>query len=150
MTDLKLARIMAAERTKDCPDKFDDAVQEALIAGWRYQRDGEPDRWRMRRAVADVVRGRPSFGHESQQGKPDAYAKSTAWPEGFDVAQTGDHATQVALKLRVQAILLGLSAEDRQLVFRRFWLDLEPTKKEHNRWRTLKVLLAEQLSDAVA
>jgi RNA polymerase sigma factor (sigma-70 family) len=74
-----LVEIMAAERCTDRPDAFDDAVQEGLIAAWRVSKthpEASPQyvRASARRAVVDVLRGRPMTGQAGRRGWQDAHA----------------------------------------------------------------------------
>lgn len=138
MTDVEtlapLVGIMAAERTKDRPDLFDDARQEGLIAAWRAlgreeARDpGKYARAAARRAVGDVMRGRPAFGAESHRGKQDAHDTSVPLvdDEGRYVAEPRHiecgYATAEGEWLR--AAVRRLPERQRRYVFLRFWQGL--------------------------
>lgn len=123
-----LVEIMAAER---CPDRFDDAVQEGMIAAWNATQE-RPDapgayiRAAARNGVVSVARGRPFTGHVPHRGWQDAHAHSIPYPDDFDVA---DPTTEAALE-RVERHVIAesvrwavgqLHPDDQDLVRERFW-----------------------------
>lgn len=71
-----LLGIIARERTQDRPDLYDDALQEGLIRAWSVE-SAKPEAPReyvlaaARRAIGDVVRGRPLTGEPSHRGRQD-------------------------------------------------------------------------------
>lgn len=133
-----LAGIMAREATRDHPDAYEDARQEALIAAWRVQQD-RPDaspayvRKAARRAAVDVVRGRPAFGAASHRGRADAadYADALVSDDGTFTREPADAGalsalgaveSRAALEPVCEAVA-ALRPEYRALVFLRFWED---------------------------
>jgi hypothetical protein len=106
-----LIGIIARERTSARPDLYDDARQEGLIRAWTVEQ-AKPDAPRQyvlaaaRRGIADVVRGRPSFGAASHRGNRDAADSAHGFhldaetAEDF-AAELADPAAEAAL-LRVE------------------------------------------------
>lgn len=135
-----LLGIIAAERTADRPDDFDDVRQEALIKAWQVERD-RPDASTAyitaaaRRAAVDALRGRPSFGASSHRGRQDAADAAvplvTVDEDGEErpVVEPADPAAAAALEEAdlvdvrdaVRAAVRDLPEEDRALVYRRFF-----------------------------
>ena len=126
-----LVGIMAAERTRDRPDLFDDARQEGLIAAWlvsEKQPDASPAYVHTvaRRAVGDVLRGRPAFGAERRRGWRDAHngADSLEREDGKYVIDPGAHdAGMEAVEHRdhIAQAVRSLDPVARRYVFLRFW-----------------------------
>ena len=125
-----LVEIMAAERCKDRPDLFQDAVQEGLIALWRVSEThpDASDRYRRacaRNAVANVLRGRPLTGQASRRGWQDA--ATTAVPvdptmpdpayvePGFARVETDSETSFL------REAVAGLPDRQREYVVLRFW-----------------------------
>jgi RNA polymerase sigma factor (sigma-70 family) len=134
-----LVGIIARERTRERPDLYDDARQEGMIRAWVVLecRPDAPPAYvaaAARRAVNDVVRGRPPFGAESHRGRQDAH--DTAGPltrESADGAEylvadpedlaAADALTASEVAEAVREAVTDLDAEDRAVVFGRYWLD---------------------------
>lgn len=134
-----LLGIVAAERTHERPDLFDDVRQEALIRAWEVERDA-PEAPReyvlaaARNAATDAVRGRPGFGESGRRGWQDAH--DVAGPLTVDddhdvdtVAPLADASAARALEEAdladvceaVRTAVRELPAADRNAVFLRFW-----------------------------
>lgn len=132
----RLVEIMAAERTSDRPDLFDDCVQEGLIAAWRAMEDhpGKPDayyRAAARNGVLGPLRGRASFGHESTRGKEDAHTSSVPLTASTDdgveylVVEPAVEAPYASLDVQeaVREAVRHLDDAERYLIWSRFWED---------------------------
>lgn len=136
-----LLGIIAAERTKDRPDLFEEVRQEAMIRAWEVE-TAKPEAPReyvlaaARRAANDVLRGRPRFGEEGRRGWQDAHDVAGPLTFGEDDSEDEaltlqDDAARVALEhaeasdLRdaVSRAVSRLSEDDRDLVVRRFYLE---------------------------
>lgn len=132
-----LISIIAREATAHRPDLYADARQEGLITAWQVLADPAP---RLdlrtyaiaaaRRAIGNVLRGRPMTGAPRHQGRQDAadagvlsldaLLQDPADPvaaAALASAETTAHATEIS------RALAGLSPADRLLVDVRFWRD---------------------------
>ena len=137
-----LLGIIAAERTKERPDLFDEIRQEALIAAWRVEK-AHPEASReyvlasARNAANGVLRGRPAFGAEGHQGRQDAHDNATSLTYDDDtdvdtVAALADPTAERALEAveisdvaaDVRAAVRDLPADEAEVVFLRFWQEM--------------------------
>lgn len=145
MTDLarlrRLVEIMAAERTQERPDLFEDATQEGLIAAWSAseKRPDAPPAYlhaAARNGVMSVLRGRPMTGETGRRGWSDAHdASGPLVVEGADgqeymVADPADagaardlDVTEIAEEIR-SAVRSLPDDLDREVAFLRYWRDL--------------------------
>ena len=134
-----LVEIMAAERTRDAPHLFEDAVQEGLIAAWSAS-EAHPEkkpayyRTAARNGVTSVLRGRSMTGAASRQGRQDAHDLSEPLAKPGDSGEfvvdpvderAGDALGGVDYKVAVRDAVRRLSGFDRELVYLRFWHDLD-------------------------
>lgn len=132
----RLVEIMAAERTSERPEMFDDCVQEGLIAAWRAMEGhpGKPDayyRSAARNGILNHLRGRATFGHESMQGNRDATtAQVPLLAVGSDgveylVTEPAYEAPYDALDVKqaVRDAVVALDDAERYLIWSRFWED---------------------------
>lgn len=137
MTDydsmFRLAGLKAAERTKGRPDLFDDARQEAMIAGWQAS-EAHPDKpaqyvsAAMTHGAMSLLRGRSPFGAPSRQGRQQVEAQEPLTsPEGDAIPVVDPRATAdleaPEIASHVASAVRELDALDREMVFRRYWLD---------------------------
>lgn len=105
---LALVQTMAAERTRDRPDLFDDAVQEGLIAAWRAQ-EAHPDAsptyltGAARNGVRGAVAGRAPFGHSPHRGTQDAADSSI--PTDSDLFPDPEDPTSAAALAAVEVVV---------------------------------------------
>lgn len=80
---------IAAERTKESPALFDDALQEAMIGAWERLEQGHSKGiaiHKARQAATDVVRGRRMTGSKAEgRGVVDSHTKATSL-----IRQSGD------------------------------------------------------------
>jgi RNA polymerase sigma factor (sigma-70 family) len=152
----RFIEIIAAERTHSNPDLFDECVQEGMIAAWQAMtlHPGKDDvyyRAAAKNGVMAPLRGRSSFGHESQRGTRDA--ASDAQPiwgtneAGEDVLliEPAVEAPYAALEVQdvVRDAVAHLDDDDRVIVFARFWegmtypevADLVGTRSNRLQWR---------------
>jgi RNA polymerase sigma factor (sigma-70 family) len=168
-----LVEIMAAERTRDHPELFDDAVQEGMIAAWRAHEargDRSPAYYHAaaRHGVLSVLRGRHSFGHEGRRGWQDAHDSSVplvvrsedgeesmvADPEAIWAQEEVESGPRFA---EIRRAVAELDPEDRAIVFGRYWLDVgyaeladslgRPAGTLSRRWsEKIRPLLAERIA----
>lgn len=136
-----LVEIMAAERSKECPHLFEDAVQEGLIAAWQAA-ESRPDappayvHAAARYGVLSVLRGRPMTGEEGRRGWQDAYDYSepivATTPDGDEylVAEPTDPFSErdfanAEVSDDVRAAMKAIEDPlDRTIVYLRYWHDL--------------------------
>lgn len=157
----RFIEIVASERTKDQPDLFDECVQEGMIAAWQAmeKHPGKTDtyyRAAAKRGVLKPLRGRASFGAESQRGKEDAHGHTTPLygtnSDGDDVlviepAVEAPYAS-IDVKGAVREAVAALDEDDRVLVFGRFWeglsyaemADILLTRKNRLEWRWMRTI----------
>lgn len=157
----RFVEIVAAERTKDQPDLFDECVQEGMIAAWQAmeRHPGKTDtyyRAAAKRGVLNPLRGRSPFGHESMRGSKDASSASQSIygtnSDGDDVlvVEPSIEAPYAAIDVQgaVREAVAGLDEADRVLVFGRFWeglsyaemADILLTKKNRLEWRWMQTI----------
>lgn len=132
-----LLGIVAAERTTARPDLFDDARQEGLIRAWEVEA-AKPDAPReyvlaaAKRAIGDVLRGRPMTGEEGRRGWQDAadYAGPLVAADDDEdtlaaladptAADALDRAEACLHLEEVRAAVLALGVDDLAIVTARF------------------------------
>lgn len=135
-----LVEIMAAERTKDRPDLFEDAVQEGLIAAWQASethpgKEARYYRAAARNGVVSVLRGRPATGAEGRRGWQDAHDSSgplvVEGSDGFEylVAEPADATAArdfdaAEIRSAIAEAVSDLDPLDVEIVVGRFWEDL--------------------------
>lgn len=160
-----LIRIMAAERV--APALRDDAEQEARIAVWKVAQEHADDPRPLgpllttvaRRAIFNVVNGRPMTGESGVRGRTrDPLRGQHADPLDLerDDAARDDHADEVDLRVTVAGVLDDLAPWEREYVQQRFLLDRPVAEVAQglgmsqngttNAWtRRLRPLLAQRL-----
>jgi DNA-directed RNA polymerase specialized sigma24 family protein len=168
----EVAHRIAARVSADAPDLYDDAKQEAMIAGWRELADGAPVShavMSMKYRALQIREGRRPIGSPASHRMGDALDKAgpivktlddgeevlvaepVESPLAFEVVEGSDVAA------RVRRVLAGLDPRDRDYVFLRFWRGLTATEiaratgvsaaSSSVRWsRHLRPALAEALS----
>lgn len=130
-----LVEVMAAERTKESPDLFDDAVQEGMIAAWEAS-EARPDapsaylHGAARNGVRNVVSGRCLTGQEGRRGWQDAHDSAdpltvtTAGGEEYVIepacARSERDFAVIGLE-HVRDAVAALPAGDAALVHARYW-----------------------------
>lgn len=174
-----LVEIMAAERTKEVPHLFEDAVQEGMIAAWTAS-EKFPDRkpayyhTAARNGVLSVLRGRPMTGEEGRRGWQDAHdhsgplAVESADGVEYLVAEpvcplaVRDFGTvEIAEEIRDAIFEVVEEPLDKAIVFGRFWEDLgfeeiskrvgRPAGTLSRRWtETVRPALRARLAEVVA
>ena len=136
-----LVCIIAAERTRTRPDLFDDACQEGRIAVWQAETK-RPDAPRAyltaaaRNGVANHLRGRGCFGAPSRQGRAEPLdhadsihvdedtEETLALLEDPEASLALDRAEIALARAEVRSAVAAIEdPTDREIVYRRFWLD---------------------------
>lgn len=156
-----LVEVMAAERTKEAPHLFEDAVQEGMIAAWEAS-EARPDapaayvHGAARKGVLTVVSGRPLTGQEGRRGWQDAHDSTVPLVvqsdegEEFALEPACPRAAQALQSVgleHVREAVAALPAEDAALVYARYWRGLSfaeasvvlgrPAGTLARRWTTL-------------